>query len=681
MADSVTASRAGAAETVNEALARAARLLDAEPEAALEQAEAVLDNTPGLPPAEMIACQALRRLGRASTALPRIAALARRHPGVPPVIWEWAQAASEAGEVRQAISALESLTRQQPGVASGWFLLAGELRKDGRDEDGWRADLSGIHAASRDPELVKAAMAMNEGQLDEAATILKARLERLPDDPVGTRLLGEVAWRRADMAEAMTLVRRALDLAPGFDLARDFLIRLLLQTNRLPEALDHAEVLARSPVSNPGHDLIMASVLVRLGDQERARTLYEKLLAQKADQPQVWQNLGHVLKTLGEQAGAVNAYRQAVAHLPTMGEAWWSLANLKTVKLGADDIAAMEQALAALEPDAADRQEDVFHLHFSLGKAYEDAKDYPASFRHYDRGNRLRRTMVRHDAEHFSAEVAATRETFTSAFLAAMGEGGCSAPDPIFVVGLPRSGSTLVEQILSSHSQVEGTMELAEMMIIASRLQSRVDEGEFPDFRAMVSSLTPADRLRLGEEYIERTRVHRQTGKPLFIDKMPNNWQHVGLIRLILPNAKIVDARRHPMACCFSGWKQHFARGQTFTYDLADIGRYYADYVALMAAFDREAPGAVHRVIYERMVADTEAEVRRLLDHMGLPFEDSCLSFWETRRAVRTASSEQVRQPIFTDAVEHWTNYAGWLDPLREALGPVIDAYPDAPAA
>lgn len=678
MAGSMTASRE---ETANEALERAVRLLDAEPEAALTLADAVLKNAPGLPPAEMIACQALRRLGNAGAALPRLAALARRHPGAPPVLWEWAQAASEAGDVHQAIAALESLTRQQPGVASGWFLLAGELRKDGRHEDGWRADLSGIHAASRDPELVQAAMAMNEGQLEDAAATLKARLERLPDDPVGTRLLGEVAWRRADMAEAMTLVRRALDLAPGFDLARDFLIRLLLQTNRLPEALEHAEVLARSPVNNPGHDLIMASVLVRLGDQERARALYEKLLAQKADQPQVWQNLGHVLKTLGEQAEAVHAYRQAVAHLPTMGEAWWSLANLKTVKFGTDDIAAMEQALATLEPDAADRQEDVFHLHFSLGKAYEDAKDYPASFRHYDRGNHLRRTMVRHDADQFSAEVAATRETFTSAFIAAMGEGGCPAPDPIFVVGLPRSGSTLVEQILSSHSQVEGTMELAEMMIIASRLQARVDEGEFPDFRAMVSSLTPADRLRLGEEYIERTRVHRQTDKPLFIDKMPNNWQHVGLIRLILPNAKIVDARRHPMACCFSGWKQHFARGQTFTYDLGDIGRYYADYVALMAAFDRQAPGAVHRVIYERMVADTEAEVRRLLGHLGLPFEEACLSFWETRRAVRTASSEQVRQPIFTDAVEHWANYAEWLDPLRAALGPVIDAYPDAPAS
>jgi tetratricopeptide (TPR) repeat protein len=421
-------------------------------------------------------------------------------------------------------------------------------------------------------------------------------------------------------------------------------------------------------------------VLVRLGFQEQAREIYERLLARQAGQPQVWQNLGHVLKTLGKQSDAVQAYRQAVTRQPAMGEAWWSLANLKTVKLGAEDVAAMEAALKSLEPEQGERREDVFHLHFSLGKALEDAKAYAASFRHYDLGNRLRRTMVLYDAGSFSAEVAATAQAFTSGFIAESGPGGCTAADPIFIVGLPRSGSTLVEQILASHSQVEGTMELSEMMVIASRLQSRVDQGEFPDFRAMVASLTSADRLRLGEEYVERTRVHRQTGKPLFIDKMPNNWQHVGLIKLILPNAKIIDARRHPLGCCFSGWKQHFARGQVFSYDLADIGRYYRDYVALMAAYDEAAPGALHRVVYELLVENTEGEIRRLLSDLGLPFEQACLEFYNNDRAVRTASSEQVRQPIFTDAVEHWRNYEPSLGPLVEALGPVVRAYPDPPS-
>lgn len=680
-----TAGTINGPQALQHAMDRVAALLDDQPQQALAEAESIvaqlrrIGQMRGIPPVEMMACQALRRMGRPEAALPRLEALARSQPRVPALIWELAQAASEAGDTRAAIAALENLTRQQPMVATGWFLLARELRKAGREQDAWRADLSGVHAASRDPELLKAAVAINEGKPDESEAVLTARLARIPDDPVGTRMLGEAHWRRGDMTEATTLVQRALELAPGFDMARDFLVRLLMQANRLAEAMTHAERLLDSPVKSPGHDLLVASVAVRLGDQQRARAIYEKLLADQPTQPQVWQNLGHVLKTMGAQGEAVNAYRQAATHQPTMGEAWWSLANLKTVKLGADDIVRMEQALKDLEPVAQERQEDVFHLHFSLGKAFEDARDYPASFAHYDRGNRLRRAMVLHDADEFSAEVAAAAETFTSAFIAGMGDGGCPAPDPIFIVGLPRSGSTLVEQILSSHSQIEGTMELAEMMIIGSRLQARVDEGEFPDFRSMIASLTPADRVRLGEEYLDRTRVHRQTDRPLFIDKMPNNWQHVGLIRLILPNARIIDARRHPLSCCFSGWKQHFARGQTFTYDLEDIGRYYRDYVAMMARYDAAAPGAVHRVIYEDMVDRTESEVRRVLDYLGLPFEPGCLEFYNNDRAVRTASSEQVRKPIYRDAVEQWKSYDPYLGPLRAALGDVTEAYPGVP--
>nr|WP_174291209.1 tetratricopeptide repeat-containing sulfotransferase family protein [Sphingomonas bacterium] len=592
-----------------------------------------------------------------------------------------AESLVELGDQHRAITALEQAVSRQPMVARGWFDLARALRIAGREQDAWRADLSGVHASSRDAELRTAALAMNDGRLAEAATILETRLERSPDDPAASRLLGEINWRRGDMSVAVPLVERSVQLAPGFDLARNFLIRLLLQTNRLPEALDHAKVLAASPVNNPGNRLLLASVLVRLGDQEQAKHLYQRLLAEKPDQPELWQNLGHVLKTLGEQADAVHAYRQALTYQPTMGEAWWSLANLKTVKLGVEEIAEMERALRTLEAEDG-HEEDVFHLCFSLGKALEDAGDYAASFARYDQGNRLRRTLIRHDADEFSAEVAAAADLFTPAFLRERGEGGCPAKDPIFVVGLPRSGSTLIEQILSSHSRVEGTMELSEMMIIGGRLQSRVDEGEFPDLRAMMTSLTPADRLRLGEEYIERTRVHRRTDKSLFIDKMPNNWQHVGLIKLVLPNAKIIDARRHPISCCFSAWKQHFARGQTFSYDMVDIGRYYRDYVTLMAAFDVVQPGAVHRVIYERMVADTRGEVERLLAYIGLDFEEQCLAFWQNKRAVRTASSEQVRTPIFTDAVNHWQHFERYLTPLIDSLGDIVDRYaePSLPA-
>ena len=343
--------------------------------------------------------------------------------------------------------------------------------------------------------------------------------------------------------------------------------------------------------------------------------------------------------------------------------------------LTAEDIAAMLGAEANVEDD-----EQASQLQFALGKANEDAGDAAKSFAHYERANALRRKDVDYEEARILGGAQEHAALFTAPFLASRAGQGCPANDPIFIVGLPRAGSTLVEQILSSHSQIEGTMELPDLMMIGDRLHSRVEDGEFASFSDVVRALPAADLARLGEEYLDRTRVHRKEGKPRFIDKMPNNWMYVGLIRLILPNATIIDARRHPMGCCFSGWKQFFARGQLFTYDLAEIGRYYRGYVAQMAAFDREAPGAVHRVIYERMVADTEGEVRRLLDHVGVPFEEECLSFYRNRRAVRTASSEQVRQPIFTGGVDHWKQFEPYLGPLRDALGSVETAYPDAPA-
>ncbi len=334
----------------------------------------------------------------------------------------------------------------------------------------------------------------------------------------------------------------------------------------------------------------------------------------------------------------------------------------------------------AAAQDHVEDEEQASQLHFAFGKAYEDAGDISSSFTHYAQGNALRRKGVEYEEARILDGAKEHAALFTAPFLASRAGQGCASEDAIFIVGLPRAGSTLVEQILSSHSQIEGTMELPDLMMIGDRLHSRVEEGEFASFPDVVRSLSPGDLLRLGQEYLDRTHVHRKEGKPRFIDKMPNNWMYAGLIRLILPNATIIDARRHPMGCCFSGWKQFFARGQLFTYDLAEIGRYYRAYVAQMAAFDHAAPGAVHRVIYEQMVADTENEVRRLLDHVGVPFEEECLAFYRNRRAVRTASSEQVRQPIFTDGVDHWRQFEPYLGPLRDALDTVETAYPAVPA-
>jgi hypothetical protein len=335
----------------------------------------------------------------------------------------------------------------------------------------------------------------------------------------------------------------------------------------------------------------------------------------------------------------------------------------------------MRAALGAAELDVHER----LHFHFALGKALEDEGQFEESFRHYSEGNRLRRLQVRYDADEHHRRLMRSQELFSAEFLQERARAGCPAADPIFIVGLPRAGSTLLEQILASHSQVEGTLELPDITAMARRLAAGADEGEGAgagaNYPGVLATLTHDQWRGLGEEYLERTRIYRKRGTPFFIDKMPNNFVHLGLILLALPNAKIIDARRHPLACCWSGFKQHFALGQHFSYSLEDIGRYYRDYVALMAHFDRVAPGRVHRVIYEEMVGNTESQVRALLDYCGLPFEDNCLRFYENPRAVRTASAQQVRRPIYRDGLDQWRNFEPWLAPLQAALGPV-SAYP-----
>jgi len=424
----------------------------------------------------------------------------------------------------------------------------------------------------------------------------------------------------------------------------------------------------------------MAAIQSQVGEYGESIRLYQGVLSDYPRQPKVWMSYGHGLKTAARTDEAITAYRKATAIAPQLGEAWWSLANLKTFRFEPADLDTMRRQLT--RSDIA--HEDRFHLHFALGKALEDVAEFEDSFQHYAEANRLRRESIRYEAEHTTALVRRSRSLFTPELFAARRGWGCTAADPIFVVGLPRSGSTLVEQILSSHSQVEGTMELPDIVAMVRNLTNgdECDGPQSPDrtrYPGLLAGLDAARLRELGEEYLDRTRIQRKTDAPFFIDKLPNNWQHVGLIHLMLPNAKIVDARRHPLSCGFSVFKQHFARGQTFSFRLEDIGRYYRDYVELMAHFDVVLPGRVHRVHYEAMVADTESEVHRLLDYCGLPFEDACLRFHENERAVRTPSAEQVRQPIYRDALEQWRNYERWLGPLRDALGPVLTAYPDVP--
>ncbi|HEX7946047.1 MAG TPA: sulfotransferase [Phenylobacterium sp.] len=554
-------------------------------------------------------------------------------------------------------------------------ILGAALRRLGETEAAEAAYLRSVRASVGDPDLIAAATALCEDRLSIAEQTLRAVLKARPTDVAAIRMLAETGMRLGRYDDAEKLLARCVELAPGFTAARHNYATVLYRGNKPEAAIAECDRLLSEDPKNPGYRNLKAAALGRIGEYEQAIALYGSVLQDQPGQPKVWMSYGHALKTVGRQADAIEAYRRTLALAPQFGEAWWSLANLKTVSFSAADVAVMERQLT--RPDLTD--EDRFHLEFALGKAREDAGDYEASFASYARGNALRRQTVDYEADETADQVRRARALFTPDFLAAHAGKGCPAPDPIFIVGLPRSGSTLIEQILASHSQVEGTQELPDIITLARRIGGRArraSEGRYPE---ALAELTCADLRSLGEEYMARAAPHRKLGRRFFIDKMPNNWAHLGLIQLILPNAKIIDARRHPLGCGFSGFKQHFARGQGFTYDLTDIGRYYADYVALMAHFDAVLPGRVHRVIYEAMVADPEGQTRALLAACGLPFEDACLRFYENDRAVRTASSEQVRQPIFTDAADHWRNYDPWLGPLRAALGPVLDAYPDAP--
>jgi tetratricopeptide (TPR) repeat protein len=446
---------------------------------------------------------------------------------------------------------------------------------------------------------------------------------------------------------------------------------VLYKQNRPAEAIAELDLLPRDDGSAAGSQNLKAAALGRIGSYEEAITLYEQVLARLPNQPKVWMSYGHALKTVGRQQDGVAAYRRGLALAPTLGELWWSLANLKTIPFDEADVAAMTEALAreGLGPD------DRLHLHFALGRAHEERKSYEASFGHYAEGNRIRAAMLRFDMEEVQASVARSQALFTPDFFAARAGGGCPAPDPIFILGMPRAGSTLVEQILASHPEVEGTMELPDIPTLARRLGGGAPGSEKSAYPECLATLDPAALCALGEEYLERTRIQRKTDRPYFIDKMPNNWAHAGLIRLILPNAKIVDARRHPLDCCFSNFKQHYARGQGFSYRLDHMGLYYAAYVELMAHLDLVMPDPPFLLVHEKLIDDPEGEIRRLLEHLGLPFDPACLAFHENARAVRTASSEQVRRPLNRAGLGQWRPYAPWLDPLKEALGPALDRW------
>jgi len=572
----------------------------------------------------------------------------------------------------EAIASLRRIVATDPKRPQAWRALADHMDAAGDRPAAAEAYLQHVRHAVHDPVLMSAAAALHANDIPNAEQRLRAQLKAAPTDVVAIRMLAEVAMRLDRGEDAERLLERCLALAPAFREARHNYAIVLHRQNKPVEAIAELDRLLRDAPADPAYRNLKAAVLCRIGEYEPAIAIYASLLGEHPEQAAVWLSYGHALKTAGHAERAIEAYRRCIALDPDFGEAYWSLANLKTFRFDDADLEHMRRALARddLKPDHR------LHFEFALGKALEDRANYADSFAHYASGNALRLAQIPYDADDTTARLARVRSLYTAEFFREREGAGCDARDPIFIVGLPRAGSTLIEQILSSHSAVEGTMELPEIISITRALR-RSGAGAYHDALALLG----ADELHaLGEQYIERTRIHRKLDRPFFIDKMPNNFAHIGLIRLALPNAKIVDARRHPLACCLSGFKQHFARGQNFSYSLSDLGRYYRDYVELMAHFDAVLPGHIHRVHYERMVEDTEHEVRRLLDYCGLPFEDACLRFFDNDRPVRTASSEQVRQPIYRDGVAQWRHYETWLDPLKTALGPALAEYPNAHA-
>jgi tetratricopeptide (TPR) repeat protein len=653
-------------------LAEARGLLGGEPRLAEAKARQILAVAPNRLDAGMLLGAALRRAGDPGEAIKVLTPLSLAAPGAWGPRFELGAAFAAAGDTQAAVTHLRRATELNPKSSLALHALGDQLAILGEHRAAEEIQNRATSGFAGDPMLQAGAKALFAGDLATADRILKDRFDLHPTDVTAVRLLADAAVRMGEYGAAEVMLRPLLDSAPRFMPARSAYAIILLVRNDPQAALAHLEqLLAQAPDCALFRGL-RGGARLQIGEYDGALADFSYALDRDPDQPRVWMSYGHVLRTIGRQADSVTAYRRSLALVPTLGEAYWSLANLKVVRFDAADLATMEAALA--QDGLSD--DDRAHLHFSLGKALEDERRFEASFGHYAQGNALRRAQWPHDWKANRDYVRRTTETFTEAFLAAREGVGDPAPDPIFVVGLPRSGSTLIEQILSSHSRVEGVSELPDLIAIASRLGAGADPAAAdPSARApglhypaMLADLPFETFAALGAEFLERTRIHRKLGRPFFIDKLPNNFMQLGLIHLILPNAKIIDARRDPMACCFSGFKQNFARGAQYSYSLEDLGRYYRDYLTLMAHFDAVLPGRVHRVLYEDLVRDPEPEIRRLLAYCGLDFEPGCLRFHETARPVRTASSEQVRRPLFTEGLDHWCHFEPWLGPLSAHL-------------
>jgi tetratricopeptide (TPR) repeat protein len=644
--------------------------------AAVAGAQHLLTTHPSNRDLLLIEAHSLRMMQQIDAALAALDRFASHHPNFSQMFLERGLCHVARRDAQAAIFDLRTAVRINPALSMGWRMLDGLYRMTGDTQSAARAARHFAHLASIPAPIVQAKVLFGDGELDVAESLIRRFLLDVGDHPEAMRLLAQIGHMRNVLDDAETLYAGVLAMVPDHDEARHEYVQVLIARHKFPQARAALEPLLKRDPRNHAHRTQAATISVGLGDFESVIPEYQEMLAEitgnamedrvrRADL-NLW--LGHALKTEGRTAEAIDAYMAATADRPDFGDAWWSLANLKTYRFSADSMAVMQDRL----DDPATAEMDRIHIAFALGKAFEDAGDYAASWAAYERGNTMHRASNGYIPEVFETNTREQKRVCTAAFFAARKDWGLDDPSPIFVLGLPRAGSTLIEQILASHSMVEGTQELPDIQRIVHELQGRELNFDNPRYPGSMDDLDAEAVRKFGAQYIADTMPNRILGRPYFIDKMPNNFRHVGLIHLILPNAKIIDARREPMACCFSNFKQLFAQGQEFTYGIQDIARYYRTYVELMDHWDAVLPGRVLQVQHEDLVDDLEGNVRRILDYCGLPFEQACIEFHKTKRSVRTPSSEQVRQPIFRDGLDQWKKFEPWLGPLRDALGPEL---------
>jgi tetratricopeptide (TPR) repeat protein len=608
-----------------------------------------------------------RYLNRIPEALAALERLEQLHPRFSRLYQERGHCYVALRDAPRAIDAFLRGVNLNPALPASWSMLEGLYRKTG---DATNAATAAEHVAilkRLPPDVVQATSLFSDGELTPAENIIRAFLLRHGNHVEAMRLLARIGMARDVLDDAELLLDAVLMLAPDYRAARHDYALVLIERHKYQQARRELDKLLELEPQNRQYRTLFATACVGLGEHERAIPIYRELLVGAPRAPDLHLSVAHALKTLGRREESIKAYRAAAAARPNFGDAYWSLANLKTYRFLDEEIARMRAEETAPGTPLVDR----YHLCFALGKAYEDRGEYAESWRYYDSGNALKRSESRYRPEIIEHNTRKQIEVCTREFFAARAGNGAAPDDPIFILGLPRSGSTLIEQILASHSRVEGTQELSDVQRIVLGLQGREPDLDNPRYPGVLTGMQPRDFLELGEKYLADTRVYR-SDKPYFIDKMPNNFRHIGLIHLMLPNARIIDARREPMACCFSNLKQLFANGQEFTYSIADIARYYRTYLELMQHWNEVLPGKTLRVCHEDVVEDLEGNVRRILDFCRLEFEPACVEFHKTERSIRTASSEQVRRPIYRDGLDQWKNYEPWLEPLKDALGDAL---------